>query len=124
MTAAFFGELKRARRTFIKDSERSLLIEDDIEKSDTVDLITWQLITQADVEILLGGAILKQDGKQLSLEVASHPELMPSVVSLNPPPLELDTMKDGLKRLELRFPAWTIKKDTLSIRVRLSGESL
>ena len=124
MTAAFFGELKRARRTFIKDSERSLLIEDDIEKSDTVDLITWQLITQADVEILLGGEILKQDGKQLSLEVASHPELMPSVVSLNPPPLELDTMKDGLKRLELRFPAWTIKKDTLSIRVRLSGESL
>jgi hypothetical protein len=122
MTAAFFGDLKRARRTFIKDGSRSLVIEDDVETSDGVELVTWQLITQADVTLRRGGATLEQDGKRLSLEVASHPELTLSVVSLNPPPMELDTMKDGLKRLELRFPAWTIEDRALSIRVRLSGE--
>jgi hypothetical protein len=98
------------------------VIEDDVETSDGVELVTWQLITQADVTLRRGGATLEQDGKRLSLEVASHPELTLSVVSLNPPPMELDTMKDGLKRLELRFPAWTIEDRALSIRVRLSGE--
>jgi hypothetical protein len=122
MTAAFFGELKRAKRTFTKDGDRSLVIEDDIETTHDVELVTWQLVTQADVTLLPGAATLEQDGKRLSLEIVSHPELTPSVVSLNPPPLELDTIKDGLKRLELRFPAWTIEDHALSIRVRLSGE--
>lgn len=122
LTAAFFGVLKGAKRTFTKDGSRSLVIEDDIETTGDVEMVTWQLITQADVAIRRGGATLEQDGKRLSLEVASHPEYTPSVVSLNPPPMELDTMKEGLKRLELRFPAWTIENQTLAIRVRVSGE--
>jgi len=121
MTAAYWGELKRSHRTFRKDSHRSLVIQDEIEITSEVELVTWQLITQADVAVHCGGATLTQDGKKLSFEVASHPELTPSVVSLNPPPMELDTMKEGLKRLELRFSAWTIKDDALSIRVRLAG---
>jgi hypothetical protein len=121
MTPTFAGQLKSANRRFIKDSARSLLIEDDIELSDNTDLITWQLITQADVEITCGGAILRQEGKRLALEILSHPEFTPSVISLNPPPLYLDPKKEGLKRLEIRFPAWIIEDDKLSIRVRLAG---
>jgi hypothetical protein len=45
-----------------------------------------------------------------------------SVISLNPPPLYIDTMKEGLKRLEIRIPAWTIEDGKTMIRVRLSGE--
>lgn len=122
MTPTFAGQLKTASRKFIKESSRSFLIGDDLEISEATDLITWQLITQADVEITRGGATLRQDGKRLTLEILSHPELTPSVISLDPPPLYLDTKRDGLKRLEIRFPAWIIEDDKLSIRVRLAGD--
>ena len=78
-------------------------------------------MTQADVQIVDGGAILSQDGRSIKVENLSHPEFTMSVISLNPPPLYLDTIKEGLKRLEIRIPAWTIKDDNLSIKVRLAG---
>ena len=68
--------------------------------------ITWQLITTADVQIINGGAILKQGGKQLKLENLSHPELEVSIISLDPPPLALDKTIEGLKRIEIRMPAY------------------
>jgi hypothetical protein len=122
LTSTFAGHLKTASRKFIKDSGRSLLIEDDIEISKDTDLIVWQLITQADVEITRGGAIFKQSGKSITLKILSHPAFTPSVISLDPPPLVLDTRKDGLKRVEIRFPAWVVEEDKLSIRVRMSGD--
>jgi len=122
MTPTFKGQLKSASRRFVKDGPASLLIEDNIEISEETLLITWQLITQADVQIVDGGAILSQDGKSIKIENLSHPELTMSVISLNPPPLYVDTMKEGLKRLEIRIPAWTIEGEDLSIRVRLAGE--
>jgi len=122
MTPTFEGQLKSASRKFVKDGPASLLVEDYIEISEETELITWQLITQADVQIVDGGAILSQDGKSIKIENLSHPELTMSVISLNPPPLYIDSMKEGLKRLEIRIPAWTIQGEDLSIRVRLAGE--
>lgn len=106
----------------MKDSPTSLLIEDEIEISDETELITWQLMTQADVEIVNGGAILRQDGKTLKIGNLSHPELNFSVISLDPSPLELDIKIKDLKRLELRLPAWTIEGDKTKIQVKLSGQ--
>jgi hypothetical protein len=120
MTPTFAGQLKSASRKFVKDSPTSLLIEDNIELSQETNLITWQLITQADVEIVPGGAVLRQDGKSIKVENLSHPELTISVISLNPPPLYLDCKKEGLKRLEIRIPAWTIQGGKTKIEVRLS----
>lgn len=122
LTPTFEGQLKSAFRRFVRDSPTSLLIEDRIELSPATKWITWQLITQADVEIVPGGAILTQEGKRLKVETLSHPELTVSVISLNPPPLELDTRKENLKRLEIRIPAWTVEGGETRIRVRLSGE--
>ena len=122
MSATLGGLVKNASRTFTKDSPTSLVIEDDIELSDSTELITWQLMTQADIEIVEGGTILKQDGKELKLENLSHPELDVSIVSLYPAPLELDRQIEGLKRLEIRIPAWTVDGGKTKIKVRLSGE--
>jgi hypothetical protein len=122
LTPAFGSRLKSALRRFVKDSPASLLIEDKIELSAETNWITWQLMTQADVEIVPGGAILRQEGKRLKIENLSHPELTVSVVSLHPPPLYLDAKKENLKRLEIRIPAWTIDGGETRIRVRLSGE--
>ncbi|MEO0330715.1 MAG: heparinase II/III family protein, partial [Bacteroidota bacterium] len=122
LTSTFQEQLASATRKFIKDTPTSLLIEDDIEITEETNLITWQLITQADVEIVKGGAILTQEGKRLVLANLSHPDLTVSVISLDPPPHYLDVKKERLKRIEIRVPAWIIKGDTTKIRVRLSGE--
>lgn len=122
MTPTFEGQLKSVSRKFTKDGSRSLLIEDNIELSEKTELVTWQLMTQADVQIVKGGAILTKDGKSLKIENLSHPELTVSVISLFPPPFYLDTKKEGLKRIEIRIPAWTIEGGKTKIRIRLSGE--
>jgi hypothetical protein len=121
MTPAFTGQLNSASRRFVKDSNTSLLIEDKVEISDSTKLITWHMLTTADVEIVNGGAVLKQDGKALRLENLSHPDLMVSVVSLYPAPLKLDRQIKGLKRLEIRVPAWILEGNSSTIRVRLAG---
>ncbi len=120
LTPAFQGLLKSAQRKFRKDSPVSLVVEDMIDVSDSTKLITWQLMTTADVELTKNGAILRQDNKSLKIENLSHPGLSMSVVSLDPAPLKLDRQIAGLKRIELRIPAWTIENNKTSIRVRLA----
>lgn len=121
--SAVYGEnLKSAKRKFTKDSPNSILINDQIEISDKTELITWQLMTTADIELVNGGAVLSQDGKKLKLENLSYPELSISVVPLYPAPLDIDRQIEGLKRLEIRLPAKMIKGNSTEIKVRLSGE--
>ena len=120
MSATLGDFVSSASRKFVKDSPTSIFIEDNIEMNDKTELITWQLMTTADVEIVPDGAVLKKDGKELKVENLSHPEYMLSVVSLYPAPLELDRQIEGLKRIELRIPAWTIQGGKANIKVRLS----
>ena len=120
--AVYGDKLKSAKRTFLKDSPVSVVVEDNIETNEKTQSITWQMMTTADVEIVKGGAILKQDGKTLVLENQSHSELSLSVISLYPAPLKLDRQMEGLKRIEIRIPAWTIEGGKTNIKVRLSGE--
>ncbi|MCD6354681.1 MAG: heparinase II/III family protein, partial [Prolixibacteraceae bacterium] len=121
LTPAFGKLIKSAQRRFVKDSPTSLIIDDQIETSESTKLITWQLMTTADVVITEGGAILRQDGKELKLENLTHPELTFSVISLDPAPLKLDRQIEGLKRIELRIPAWTCENGKDHVRIRLSG---
>ena len=120
MSRLFKDMVKSAYRKFIRDSSTSIVVEDTVEKSGNTRMVTWQLLTQADVEITPDGAILRQEGKVLKLENLTHPNIAVSVVSLYPAPLELDRQIEGLKRIEIRIPAWTIKNDKETIRVRLS----
>jgi hypothetical protein len=77
-------------------------------------------MTTADVENTDGGAVLRQDGKELKIENLTHPELTFSVISLDPAPMKLDRQIEGLKRIELRIPAWTCENGKDHIRIRLS----
>jgi hypothetical protein len=122
ISKALGGQAAGASRKFTKDSPRSLIIEDNIALSEQTELITWQMMTLADVEVIDGGAILEQDGKKLIMENISHPDLSVSVVSLYPAPLKLDKQVEGLKRVEIRIPAWTVEGNHCHIRVRLSGD--
>lgn len=121
LTPTFEGQLKSATRRFVKSGRQSLLIEDEIAISDQTELVNWQLLTTATVELQKGKAILKQDGKVLTVELLSHPELSFSVIALDPPPLELDRTISNLKRLEIRFPAYLFTNGKGRITVELSG---
>lgn len=121
ITGPYAGLLKSAKRTFTKEEATSLVITDEIETLPETKLITWQLMTTADVEIIKGGATLRQDGKTLKISNLSHPDFSLSVVSLDPAPLALDRQIKGLKRIELRVPAWTIKDGKGTIQIKLSN---
>jgi hypothetical protein len=123
LTALYGENLKNASRRFVKENKSSLLIEDLFTISKSTQSITWQMITTADVEIVKGGAILRQNGKTLKLQNQEHPELSLSVISLDPPPFYLDRQIKGLKRLEIRLPAYLIKEGKGIFRVRLTGEN-
>ena len=122
LTAVYGANLQSATRRFLKENNRSILIEDNFTLNKTTQSIVWQMMTTADVEVVKGGAILRQEGKELRLDNLAHPELALSVISLDPPPFYLDRKIPGLKRIEIRMPAWTIKEEKGSMKVRLSGK--
>lgn len=122
MTALYGGNVKRLTRRFVKPDGHSLLIEDRFKASDSTKMITWQLITRAGVTLNENGAILRQDGKALRVEVLSPSGIRASVISLDPPPLKIDQKTARLKRVEFRIPAWTVRGEEGVISVRLSGE--
>ena len=120
LTPVFGNNVKTYSRKFIKESNTSLLIEDRFESNDSTKLITWQMMTTASVEITSDGATLRQSEKALKIENLSFPGLSFSVISLDPPPLELDRRIEGLKRLELRVPAYVLKDRKGEIKIRLA----
>jgi hypothetical protein len=119
LTAVYGGNVKSAVRRFVKDGPASLLIEDRIVVSEQTKRIIWQLMTTTDVELVDGGAVLRQDGGTLQFRSVSHPELKVSVVPLCPPPLDLDKRIEGLKRLELEIPVRDAIDGTIVLTVRL-----
>lgn len=123
MSDVFEGQLAGAQRTFTKENGHTLLIEDDVELSDDTELVTWQMVTTAEVIPAENGAVLRQDGSELNLEILSPADVGVSVVALDPPPLEIDRQIENLKRVEIRMPAWFLDGSDGQIRVRLSGSA-
>ena len=118
-----YGEnLNSLKRRFVKESNRSVLIEDQYEINEATNIITWGLMTVAEVVPVKGGAVLRQEGKELHLTILSPEKLEISVISLDPPPLEIDKTIEDLKRIEIRIPAYTISGNHGSLKVRLAGK--
>lgn len=122
MSRIYEGHLNSMTRRFVKESNSSVLVEDRFVKNDSTSLITWAIMTVADVIPTEYGALLQQDGKELRLSVIEPAGLHISVISLDPPPMEIDKTIKNLKRVELRIPAWTVTGPEGSVKVRLSAE--
>ena len=120
LSAVYGKNSARATRRFIKDGPASLVIKDHIEVSEATQQITWQLLTTAEVEIIAGGAVLRQGGQSLLLENRSHSQARIQVVSLDPPPLELDRQINGLKRIEINIPVTAAVDGKIALTVKLS----
>lgn len=122
LTAIYGANLGNATRRFAKEDDHSILIEDHFSTTKTTKSIVWQMMTTADVEIVKGGAILRQNGKELKLDNLGNPELQVSVIQLDPPPFYLDRKMDGLKRIEIRMPAYLVTENEGKFKIRLSGK--
>ena len=122
LTDIFKGHLKSAQRKFTKDTNHSLITEDQFVLGDSTRLITWAIMTTADVKPTKGGAILEQEGQQLNLKILTPGDVNVSVISLDPPPMKFDKRIEGLKRVEIRVPAYLCKEGKGSIRVRLFSQ--
>lgn len=122
MTAVLDGLVTSSIRTFIKESDESILIEDRIQINEKTKEITWSIMTVADVIPTPNGALLKQDGKELQLSILSPEDMEVSVILLDPAPLEIDKQIKNFKRIEIRVPAYYFKEKEGLIRVRLSGK--
>ena len=62
--------------------------------------------------------------KKLFVENLSHPDIKMNIVSLDPPPLELDRRIEGLKRLELNIPSSLVTGGKIDIKIRLKGQKI
>ena len=122
LTAVYGENMKNATRRFAKEDNHSILIEDHFTTTKSTKSIVWQMMTTSDVEIVKGGAILRQDGKELKLDNLAHPELQVSVIQLDPPPFYLDRKIAGLKRIEIRMPAYLAKEGEGTFKIRLSAK--
>ena len=121
MTPLYKGKITSMKRRFIKESNQSVLIEDQFEINDSTKMISWGLMTLADVKATERGAILTQNGKTLYLNILDPSGMKISIISLDPPPMEIDKTIKGLKRIEIRVPAWIVNNGKGVIKVRLSG---
>jgi hypothetical protein len=118
----FEGQIDSVLRTFTKVNDHALRIEDRFRLPDNAKTVTWTMITQAEVQTVKQGAILKQDGKRLDLTLIEPASMNVSVISLDPPPLPYDKTIPSLKRLEIRIPAYVLKDmEKPGIVVELSG---
>ncbi|MBX3242187.1 MAG: heparinase II/III family protein [Chitinophagaceae bacterium] len=121
MTPVFSGLVDRAERTFIKDTDHSVVIEDNLLLNDSTKTHSWAIMTTASVTPVKGGALLQQEGKRLNLYVIEPSDLEVSVIVMDPPPMELDKKIKNLKKVELRIPAYLFKSKNAGIKVRLSA---
>jgi hypothetical protein len=124
LTPVYGENMKSATRRFVKEDNQSVLIEDKFTISESTQSIVWQMMTTAEVEIVKEGAILRQNGKELNLLNLANPELRVSVIQLDPPPFYLDRKIDGLKRIEIRMPAYLLKSGVGIFKIRLSGNQI
>jgi hypothetical protein len=120
LSPLYFDNVKTVTRKFVKENNQSILIEDKIETNEKTKEIIWGIMTQADVIPTKNSAILKQDGKELKLRILEPEGIQVSVISLDPPPLEIDKTIDNFKRIEIRVPAWTMQNGQGVIKVKLS----
>ena len=122
MTKLYNGAVKQWTRTFSKPDDQSLVITDQFKPADSTRSIRWQLVTQAAVTFTKDGLLLQQDGKQLRMQIIAPEGISASVTALNPPPLAIDKKMTNLKRIDLNIPAWTVKGDKGTIKIKLSAE--
>ena len=119
LSPLFGKNILSAHRSFTREGDH-LIIQDELLPSELTERINWQMITRASVKVEKDRLILRQEGRELYLNLKSDLPHETRVVDLSPPPLPYDRDIPGLKRIELCFDRETFT-DSCLIIVELSG---
>lgn len=123
--SALYGEnIRKAQRSFSKLSGTRLRISDELEFSPQTRLISWQMITRADVFEVDGGLVLQQDNTSLYLRIPYGVPYEINVISLYPPPLPYDKKIEDLIRVEIHWKRDDFPGDKAILNVELDSKSL
>ena len=123
LSHVFGDQLASAHRKFIKVSDQTLRIEDEIGISPRTVEVTWAMMTTANVESTPNGAVLRQDGQTLTVKFIGFAKMEPRIKSLDPPALPYDKKIPGLKRIEFHIPVELLQQVNSKIVVELTGDN-
>jgi len=99
MTTVYKGQLKSVKRGAGLLSDKSVIIQDDIEALDRETTVRWGMLTRADVKISKNGATLTQGGKKLKLKVLSPSEVGIDIVNTEKPRASYDCSNPGTRMI-------------------------
>ena len=122
MTPVFGSNIQLAERSYSRVSDTRLRITDELLFSPDTRNLTWQMMTQAEVIIKKKGVILKQEGRELYLEIDVEVPYKVNVVEVSPPPLSFDKDIPGLKRIEIQLERDAFTGDSGVIIVELTKD--
>ncbi|MSU23190.1 MAG: heparinase [Opitutus sp.] len=92
------GQLARARRGVALQSDRSVLVQDEITAMSKPATVRWAMVTRAEVTIDgAGRARLTQDGKKLGFRVLEPAGVTVKVYPTDPPPAATDARNPGTR---------------------------
>lgn len=101
LSAAYTKHANKVIRGVFRIKDRHVLIQDEVTASSPVQ-VEWNLLTEADVEIQNNRAILKQDGKQMNLQIWQPENARFITKSANPP--QPEKQNTGVTRLVAQLP--------------------
>jgi hypothetical protein len=122
MTPVFGSVIELAERSYSRISDTRFRITDELIFSPDTKYLTWQMITQAEVNIKKKGVVLQQEGKELFLGIKVDIPYKVMVRDLSPPPLSYDKDIPGLKRIEIRLERDAFTGNSGSIVVELTND--
>lgn len=121
LSPLYGGYIKKALRTYSKESENRINVRDELTFAPATQQISWQMITQADVEVKGKEVVLTQNSKKLRLQVENQEQFKINVVSLSPPPLPFDKKVEELKRIDIIFERNAFQTNQANINILIEG---
>lgn len=118
MTEVYKGALTKATRGVAIVDQQYVVVQDELQATDTVTTIRWTMVTPANVSITGKNTVeLTKDGKKLALRVETAQPVTMKTWPTDPPPNSYDAPNPGTTRVgfEMTIPA----KSSTTILVRL-----
>lgn len=117
MTPVYEGQLAKATRSMTLEGE-AVRIQDELEALDHETSVRWAMATRAeDVAFEGNTATLKEDGKSVTLTVASPGEVNFVLVDVETPPNEYDAKNPGVRMITFKVTLPPGGKEHVDVRM-------
>jgi hypothetical protein len=95
LSPVFAGQLQSAQREVLLHPDGRVTLTDQVCAPDRPVTIRWAMLTRAQIEITLQGAVLRRNGQTLRLQVQGLPDVKLQTYRTDPPPASYDSPNPG-----------------------------